>query len=246
MNPVSGISSAATGGCASAWWGVLAGISIGARSRTSAPARSSKKIRAPFASPTDLVTGRSPVATARIRVNSARWVTARGIVTTPRGSGQRTLRLSQTSHGSEHHGRLLLVDEVPSPGHAVHDEQWERSGQDRNFLCADPALVCRRPEEQTDRAPHLGEVRPQSLRLAPRGHGKKRLERAVQIMRGGCRVTVDHLLAHPRRVSRRFDQLTADLFAYQLHSAEHPDPGRELHGTPKRSRGGSLGRPTVQ
>src|SRR6266513_3868304 len=240
MDPVSGISSVATGGCRIAWWGVLAGISIGARSRTSAPARSSRKIRAPFASPADSVAGRSPVATARIRVNSKRLVMARGIVTTLQRSVQRTLRPPQPSHGRDHYGRLLLVDEVPGAGHAVHDEQRKRSGQDRDFLRADPALVCRRPEEQTDRAADLGEMRPQPLRLAPLRHGQKRLEGAVQIMRGGCRVTVDHLLAHPRRISRRFDQLTADLFAYQLHSAEHPDPGRELHGTPKRSRGGSL------
>src|SRR2546429_3226456 len=165
MNPLSGISSVATGGCASAWCGVFAGRSIGARSRTSVPAPESRKIRAPFVSAADRGAGRSPVAARMIKPNSKRLVMARGIVTTPRGPGQRTLRRLDPSHGREHHARLLLVDEVPCPGHAVHDEHRERGGEDRNLLRADPALVCRRPEEQADGAPHLGEMWPQPLRL---------------------------------------------------------------------------------
>src|SRR6266571_6084011 len=141
MDPLSGISSVATGGCASAWCGVFAGRSIGARSRTRVPARSSRKIRAPFASDEDLVAGRSPVATTRMRLNSKRLIMARGIVTTRQGPGQRTLRRPQPSHGREHDGRLLLVDEVPCPGHAVHDEYRQRGGEDRNLLGANPALV---------------------------------------------------------------------------------------------------------
>src|SRR6266567_8508985 len=197
MDPVSGISSVATGGCAIAWWGVLAGMSIGARSRTSAPARSSRKMRAPVASAADLVAGRSPVATVRIRLSSRRLVMARGIVTTLRGPKQRTLPPREPSHGREYHGRLLLVDEVACPGNTVHNEHRERGGQDRHFLRADSALVCRRSEEQTDRAPHLAEMRPQSLRLALLGHGKKRFERPVQVARRARRVLVDHPLAHP-------------------------------------------------
>src|SRR5439155_18070385 len=148
MDPVSGISSVATGGCASPWCGVFAGSSIGARSRTSVPAPSSRKMRAPFASAADLVTGRSPVATMRIRL-SRRLVMARGIVTTLRGPGQRTLPPREPSHGREYHGRLLLMDEVPCPGNTVHNEHRERGGQHGDFLRADSALVRRRPEEQT-------------------------------------------------------------------------------------------------
>src|SRR5438034_695904 len=109
MNPFSGISSVATGGCASAWCGVFAGRSIGARSRTSVPARSSIKMRAPLASGADRGTGRSPDATTRIKLSSKRLVMPRGIVTTPRGPGQRTLRRPDPSHRLDHHGRLLLV-----------------------------------------------------------------------------------------------------------------------------------------
>src|SRR3989441_11819183 len=141
MNPFSGISSVATGGCASAWCGVFAGRSIGARSRTSVPARSSIKMRAPLASDADRGTGRSPVATTRIKLNSKRLVMPRGIVTTPRAPGQRSLRPPDPSHRREHYARLLLVDEVPRPGHAVHDEHRERSSQNRHLRLADPALV---------------------------------------------------------------------------------------------------------
>src|SRR6266576_6442059 len=141
MDPVSGISSVATGGWASPWCGVFAGSSIGARSRTSVPARSSRKMRAPFASAADLV-GRSPVATMRIRL-SRRLVMAPGIVTTLRGPRQRTLPPREPSHGREYHGRLLLMDEVPCPGNTVHNEHRERGGQHRDFLRADSALVCR-------------------------------------------------------------------------------------------------------
>src|SRR5213594_1847400 len=141
MNPFSGISSVATGGCASAWCGVFAGRSIGARSRTSVPARSSIKMRAPLASGADRGTGRSPDATTRVKLSSKRLVMPRGIVTTPRGPGQRTLRRLDPSHRVDHNGRLLLVNEVPRPGHAVHDERRERGSQDRHFLRADPALV---------------------------------------------------------------------------------------------------------
>src|SRR2546425_7055313 len=126
MNPVSGISSVATGGCARPWCGVFAGSSIGARSRTSVPARASRKI--PGALAAAVVAGTSPVATTRIRLNSARWVMARGIVTTLQGPGQRTLPPREPSHPPEHRGRLLLVDEVPCPGHAVHDEHRQRGG----------------------------------------------------------------------------------------------------------------------
>jgi hypothetical protein len=135
---------------------------------------------------------------------------------------------------------------VPCPGHAVHDEYRQRGGEDGDFLGTHPALVGRRPEEQTDGAPHLGEMWPQPLRLAPLGHGKKRLERPVEIVRGARRVTVDHPLAHPRCVPRCADQLSADLLAHQFHSAEQLDPGRELHRTPKRTRSGTLGRPAVE
>src|SRR2546426_11571620 len=150
MNPFSGISSVATGGCASAWCGVFAGRSIGARSRTSVPARSSIKMRAPLASGADRGTGRSPDATTRIKPNSKRLVMARGIVTNRRGPRQQTLRRPHPSHSLDHHGRLLLVNEVPPPAHAVHDERRERGGEDRHFLRADPALVCRRSEEQSE------------------------------------------------------------------------------------------------
>src|SRR6266849_179383 len=187
MDPLSGISSVATGGCAIPWCGVLAGRSIGARSSTSVPARSSRNMRAPCASAADAGAGKSPVATTRMRVNSNRWVMSGRIVTTRQGAGQRTY---------DDRG-LLLVDEVPCPGHAVHDEQRERGGQDRYFLRADPALVCRRSEEQADRAPHLGEMWLQPLRLAPLRHCEERLERPVQVARGGRRVTVHHHLAHP-------------------------------------------------
>src|SRR5467141_3923480 len=148
MDPVSGISSVATGGCVSAWCDVFAGRSVGARSRTSVPAPSSRKIRALFASAEDSGPGRSPVATTRIRLNSKRLVMTRGIVTTLQGPGQRTLRRPQPSHGRDHGGRLLLVDEVPCPGDAIHGKYRQGGGEDRNFLRADPALVCRRPEEQ--------------------------------------------------------------------------------------------------
>src|SRR5207249_2871762 len=84
------------------------------------------------------------------------------------------------------------------------------------------------------------------LRLAPLRHGEKRLEGRVQVVGGARRITVDHALAHPRWVARCFDQLAADLPAHQLHSAEQLDPGRERHGAPKRTRGGTLRRPAVE
>src|SRR6266581_152633 len=77
------------------------------------------------------------VATTRIRLNSARWVMARGIVTTLHARGQRTLRRPQPSHGRKHRGGLLLVDEVPCPRHALHNERRQRRGEDRNFLRGD-------------------------------------------------------------------------------------------------------------
>src|SRR5882762_730426 len=191
MDPLAGISRVATGGCASAWCGVFAGRSIGARSRTSVPARASRKMRALFASAKDLVAGESPAATTRTRVSNMRLIMARGIVTTLRGPWQRTRRRPKPSHSREHHGRLLLVDEVARAGYAVHDEHRQQGGQDRHFIRADAALVRRRPEEQTDRAPHLSEMRAQPLRSAPLGHRKKRSERRVQVVRGARRITVD-------------------------------------------------------
>src|SRR5467141_2614427 len=198
MDPLSGISSVATGGCAIPWCGVLAGRSIGARSRTSVPARASRKMRAPVATLEIRDAGASPVATTSIRLSSKRLVMSRGIVTTPHGPGQRTLRRPQPSHRRDHDGGLLLVDEVPCPGYAVHDECRQRGREDRDFLLTDSALVDRGPEEQTDGTPHLGEMRPQPLGLAPFGHGQKRLERRVQIVRRARRVTVDYAIGHPR------------------------------------------------
>src|SRR5256885_8595415 len=142
MNPFSGISSVATGGCASAWCGVFAGRSVGARSRTSVPARSSRKIRAPFVSAADRGAGRSPVATTRIKLNSKRLVMPRGIVTTPRGPGQRTLRRLDPSHRREHYARLLLVDEVP------------RSEEHTSELQSPCNLVCRLLLEKKKKKQH--------------------------------------------------------------------------------------------
>src|SRR5690242_10886045 len=188
MDPLSGISSVATGGCAIPWCGVLAGRSIGARSRTSVPAWSSRKMRAPLASAEPPRAGSSPVATTKIRLNSRRLLMARGIVTTPHGPGQRTLRGPQPSHRRDHDGGLLLVDKVPRPEYAVHDECRQPGREDRDFLLTDSALVDRGPKEQTDGASHFGEVRPQPFRLAPLGHGEKRPERRVQIVRRARRV----------------------------------------------------------
>src|SRR5437773_2127440 len=126
MNPFSGISSVATGGCASAWCGVFARRSIGARSRTSVPARPSIKMRAPLASGADRGTGRSPDATTRIKPNSKRLVMARGIVTNRRGPRQQTLRRSHPSHRPDYHGTLLLVNEV------LHSAEQLDPGRERH------------------------------------------------------------------------------------------------------------------
>src|SRR5438874_4216986 len=76
MNPVVGISSVATGGCAIMWCGVLAGRSIGARSITSVPAAGSRKMRAVAAGGTGAAPSLDTASSTRL--SSRRWIMARG------------------------------------------------------------------------------------------------------------------------------------------------------------------------
>src|SRR5688572_9011977 len=101
-------------------------------------------------------------------------------------------------------------------------------------------------DDEAHRTADLAEMRREALALSCLSHGEVGPEGAVQIVRGAGRVAVHHIVTHPRRVSRRGDQIVPDLLAHESHPAKYVDPGREPDGPAKATRRGGFRRAAVE